>query len=172
MAGTRDETFDEQRNDEQQCQDHAADPPGHWRPGESQSGVRQELKEEHTDGSEDGAGKKEAGAENEGNAILGSLEAHEGHGREDERKKAADDLEVALEKRIRLDGDATQPVGGGDDKEEASGMREENCRATAAMLERCFGHNPFFPSGTVLRAAATQLDSLTVWDVAVEPGSE
>src|SRR6266849_8628526 len=145
MAGTRDEPFNEQSNNEQQCEDHAADPPGDRRPGEAQSGVRQELKEEHTDRREDGAGKKETSAKNEGDAILGSLKANEGYGREDESEKAADNLKVALEKGVRLDGDATQPVGGGDDKEEAGGMREENCRATAAMLERCLGHNPFFP---------------------------
>src|SRR2546422_177695 len=81
-----------------------------------------------------GAGKKEAGAENQGDAILGSLKTNESHGREDKSQKTTDDLEVALEKRIRLDGDATQPVGGSHDKEEAGGMREENCCATAAML--------------------------------------
>jgi hypothetical protein len=31
-------------------------------------------------------------------------------------------------------------------------MREENCRATAAMLESCLDHNPFFPGATFLRA--------------------
>src|SRR5206468_2197491 len=115
MAGTRDETFNEQRNDEQEGEDHAADPPGNRRPKKSQWGVRQKLKKEHTGRGEDGAGKKEAGAENQGDAILGSLKTNESHGREDESQKTADDLEVALEKRIRLDGDATQPGGGSDD---------------------------------------------------------
>jgi len=49
------------------------------------------------------AGKKEAGTENQGDAILSSLKAHESHRREDEREKAADDLEVAQEERIRFD---------------------------------------------------------------------
>ena len=92
------------------------------------------MKKEHTGRGEDCAGKKEAGAENQGDAILGSLKTNESHSRKDESQKTADDLEVALEKGIRLDGDATQPVGGSDDKEEAGGMREKNCRATAAML--------------------------------------
>ena len=94
---------------------------------------------------QDGAGKKEAGAENQGDAILGSLKTNEGQSRKDESQKTADDLEVALEQRIRLDGNATQPVGGTDDKEEACGMREENCCATAAMLERGLDHDPLIP---------------------------
>jgi hypothetical protein len=138
----------------QQGENHAPDPPGNWGPWKAQIGVRQKLKEEQTDCCEDGAGKKEAGAENQGDAILGSLEANEGDGREDESEKAADDLEVTLEKRIRFDGNATQPIGGSDDKEEASSMREENRRATAAMLERCLGHNPFFQNAMVPRAGA------------------
>ena len=32
MAGTRDEMFNQQGDDEQECQDHAADPPGNRRP--------------------------------------------------------------------------------------------------------------------------------------------
>src|SRR6266850_147724 len=169
MPGTRDETFNEQSDDEQECQDHAADPPGNRRPKKAQWGVRQKLKKEHTGCGEDGAGKKEAGAKNQGDAILGSLKTNESHCREDESKKAADDLEIALEERIRINGDATQPVGGSDDKEEAGGMREENCRATAAMLERCLGHNPFFPSGTLSPGRApTQLDCLAGWGVAAE----
>jgi len=102
------------------------------------------LKEEHAGSGEDSAGKKEAGTENQRDAILSSLKAHESHSREDEREKAADDLEVTKEERIRLDGNATKPVGGSDDKEEARSMREENCGATVAMLERCLDHDPFF----------------------------
>ena len=148
MAGTRDEPFHKQGNDEQQGENHAPDPPSNWCPGKAQIGVRQELKEEQADCCEDGAGKKEAGPENQGDAILSSLEANEGHGREDESEKAADDLEVTLEERIRFDGNATQPIGGSDDKKKARCMREENRRATAAMLERCLGHNPFFQNGS------------------------
>src|SRR5882762_11505402 len=154
MPRTRDETFNEQRNDEQQRQDHAADPPGNRRPRKAQSGVREELKEEHAGSDDDRAGKKEAGAENQGDAILSSLKAHQSHGREDEREKAADDLEVTKEERIRLDGNATKPVGGRHDKEEARSMREENGGATVAMLERCVDHDPFFPSYCVLRPGA------------------
>jgi hypothetical protein len=65
------------------------------------------LKEEHTGRRENSAGKKEAGTKNQGNAVLGSLKSDESHSREDESEKAADHLEVALEERIRLDGDAT-----------------------------------------------------------------
>jgi len=74
------------------------------------------LKEKHAGSREDSARKKEAGTENQGDAILGSLEAHESHSREDKREKAADDLEVAQEERIRLDRNATKPVGSSDDK--------------------------------------------------------
>jgi len=101
------------------------------------------LKEKYAGSGEDSAGKKKAGTENQGDAILGSLEAHQSHSREDEREKAADDLEVAQEERIRLDGNATKPVGGSDDKEEARSMREENRDATVAMLERSLDHDPF-----------------------------
>jgi hypothetical protein len=110
------------------------------------------LEKEHTGRGEDGAGKKEPGAENQGDAILGSLKTNESHSREDKSQKTTDDLEVALEEGIWTDGDATQPVGGSDNKEEACGMREENCRATAAMLESYLDHNPFFPGATLLRA--------------------
>jgi hypothetical protein len=114
------------------------------------------LEEEHTGSGEDRAGKEEAGAENQGDAILGSLKTNEGQHREDESEKAADDLEVALEKGIRLNGDAAQPVGGSNDEEEARSMREENCGATMAILEaileKCLDHDPFFPSGIVLQA--------------------
>jgi len=52
-------------------------------------------------------------------------------------KKAADDLEIALEERIRLNGDATQPVGAATTKRKPAACARKIVARSAAMLERC-----------------------------------
>jgi hypothetical protein len=53
-----------------------------------------------------------------------------------EGQEAGDDLEIALKERIGLQRDAPQPEGSSDHKKEAARVREEDCRATAAILKR------------------------------------
>src|SRR5580700_5391773 len=72
---TGDKTFREKRNEEQQRQSHAAEPPRDGRPSGSRGRVLGKLEEENAGGRKHGAGKKIAAAENQRNAILGALKA-------------------------------------------------------------------------------------------------
>lgn len=83
-ARTRHEMFDEKSYDEQQAQDDAADPPGDRGPAEMHGGFLKELKEEQARGGEERAGEQKSGTEDQGDAVLRALEAHEGDGGEDE----------------------------------------------------------------------------------------
>jgi len=78
MTGTRNEPFDEQRQDQEKRQDEPAKPPGERSPMKPRMGIRQELKKKNAGGGKDSAGKEKSGAKNQGNTILGSLEANEG----------------------------------------------------------------------------------------------
>jgi hypothetical protein len=82
MAGAREEAFDEQRYNEQERKDHAAEPPRDGRPLNLRRKVWEELEKEHAGGGENGSGKKEPGTENQGDAILGALETDESDGGE------------------------------------------------------------------------------------------
>jgi len=136
MAGTREEVFDQQGDHQQESKHHAADPPGDGRPEKAQRRVWQELKEENAGGHQDGAREKEAGTEDQGDAVLGTLETNEGYSGEDKGEQAADNLKVALEERIGLQHNAAQPESGYDDEEEATGVGQKNGGATAAVHER------------------------------------
>ena len=78
MTGTRNEAFDQERQNQEKRQDEPAEPPCEGSPMEPRMGLRQELKKENAGGGKDSAGKKKSSPKNQGNTILGSLETNEG----------------------------------------------------------------------------------------------
>jgi len=60
--------LDKKRNEEQQREDDAANPPSDRRPEEALRRVRKKLEKERARGRQNGAGKKESRAQNQGNA--------------------------------------------------------------------------------------------------------
>jgi len=155
VARTGDEMFNQQRDNEEQRQHHAADPPCNRRPKEPDRRNRKELKEENACGSKNGAGKKKASAENQGDAILGPLKAHQSDSGKDEGEKAADDQQVALEKRIRLESDETQPEGSDDHKKKSADMRKQDHRWTATVHKRSFAPGTLFSVLPLFRAGCS-----------------
>jgi hypothetical protein len=99
------------------------------------------LEKEHTGGSEDSAGKKEPGAENQGNAVLRALETDQGYGGKNKGEQATDDLQVALKHGIRLKSDATKPESRKNHKNKGSEMRKEYGGVAAAVGERTLAHD-------------------------------
>jgi hypothetical protein len=143
VTRTGNEVLDQECGEQEERQNNAADPPGDGRPKKTQRCVGQKLKKEHTGSDQDGAGEKKTGAENQRDAILGPLEANEGHGGEYKSKQTADDLEISLKKRVGRNRYAAQPVSGKDEKQKSNYMRQENCRAFVPMLEGSLAHRAF-----------------------------
>src|SRR5580692_9929795 len=109
MTRARQKMFDEEGDDQQQCQDDAADPPGNWSPPHMHGCFLQELKEEDTGGGEDGSGKQESGTEDQRDAVLGALKADQDDGSENEGEQTGSDLQIALQDGVRLKRHNAQP---------------------------------------------------------------
>src|ERR1700723_4222945 len=73
MPRTGNKALREERDEEQQRQCHAAEPPSDGRPSGSRGRVLRKLKEENAGSREHGAGEEIAAAENQRDAILGAL---------------------------------------------------------------------------------------------------
>ena len=144
VAGTGHEMLDKERRYYQYSQNDAAEPPGNGRPEEAKGSLRERLKEEDPGGNQDSAGKKEARAENQRDAVLRALEADESDGGEDEGQQAADDLEVTLKKGVRGHNKAAQPVRGENDEQKSADMRQKDSRAVARMRQRSLAHGPLY----------------------------
>jgi hypothetical protein len=140
MARTRQEALDEKRYKEQKSQDHAAKPPGDRRPKESQRRIGKKLEEENAGRRQDGARKKKASAENQRNAVLGSLETDEGYGSENKCEKSADDLQVALKNGVGLKSDAAKPGSSENHKKKNGEMRQEDGGVAATHCQRSLAH--------------------------------
>src|ERR1700730_15498066 len=105
------EAVNEQRDYEEQGKNDPADPPGNRRPAYMYRGLLLKLKKEQAGRGEDGAGEKESGAENQGNAVLRTLEADESDRGKHESQQTGGDLQIALQNGIRLEGDNAEPHG-------------------------------------------------------------
>src|SRR6266403_2081971 len=106
----------------------------------AQGGVRKKLKKENAGGRQNGAGKKKSSAENEGDAVLSSLETNEGNRGKNKGEKPADDLQVALKNGIGLQLNSAKPISGENHKEKDTEMRQKDRGVAATALERGFAH--------------------------------
>src|SRR5262249_16243259 len=116
MTRARHEVLDQKRGDHQNRQNQAPEPPGDMSRWQSQRRLGKDLEKKHTDSDEDAAAQEETGAEDQGDTILGALEANQDDGGEHEGQQATDDLEIALQEGVRGNREAAQPVSGKDDK--------------------------------------------------------
>ncbi len=144
VARTRQEMLNEQRDDEEQGENDAADPPGNWRPAQLHLGFLLELKEQKARRGEDGAGKKESCAEDQGDAVLRALKADEDDGGEHERQQAGGDLQIALQDGVGLEGNETQPHREEKKDDEPRDTRQDGSYATAAGNQCGLGHSLLF----------------------------
>src|SRR5579864_4716304 len=140
MAGTRHEMLDDQRDDEKETQNDAADPPGNGRPANLDWGFLLELEKEQARGGENGAREEESGTEDQGDAVLRALKANEGHGGEDKGEQAGRDLQIALQDGVRLEGNDAQPHRQEENDDKAGNTRQDGSVAIAGGNESGLGH--------------------------------
>jgi hypothetical protein len=133
MTGTRQEVLNEQSDDQKEGENDAADPPGNWRPMQLHRGFLLKLKEEQAGRGEDGAGEKKSGAEDQGDAVLRTLEADEGDSGENESQQASGDLQIALQDGIWLEGHYAEPHGEEQKDDEAGDTRQYWSYMTTAV---------------------------------------
>jgi hypothetical protein len=89
------------------------------------------------------AGKKEAGSENQRDAVLGALEPDKRDRGEHKSENTRGDLKVALQDRIGPQRDFAQPVGG-----------QENQQETRCVQQDALELAPFKNVGNIAHVAA------------------
>jgi len=140
VARTWKKMFDQESRDEEKGKEHAADPPRDRREQKAQWGVRRKVKEKGAGSGENGAGKKKAGAEDQGDAVLGALKADERDGGEDKGEQRGDGLKIAVKSWIGLDIDETKPSGDKEDAGEPAEVDQKNRYRIATVNGRSLAH--------------------------------
>jgi hypothetical protein len=113
------------RRGEKHSEQQPADPPGDGRPQKPDLILMDELKEKNAGGDQRSAGKQEARAQDQGDAVLGALEADEGYGGEDESENPGGDLQIALQDGVGAQDQLAQPVSGQENQDEARGVQQD-----------------------------------------------
>src|SRR5262249_22236192 len=101
------------------------------------------FEEKEARSNQNGAGKQESRTKNEGDAILGALEADERDSGKDKSQEASNNRKVALEGGIRVKGDGPDPKCDQENAQEGDCVPKGGSRPTATVIERGFAHNSF-----------------------------
>src|SRR5581483_3107638 len=133
VTRTREETLNEQSHKQQEREQHPADPKCEGRPMNLERLYGMQFEKKEAGGAEHHSGKEKAGTEDEGDAVLRALEPDQGDGREHEREQPADDLQVALERRVGVDRNRAQPKRQKEDDEKRGGVPEKRRRLPAVL---------------------------------------
>lgn len=147
VAGPRDEFFNNQRNHEKQRENQPAEPEGYRRPLEFENRLGSDVEEQKAGRHQDSAGKQEAGTEDEGNAVLRTLEPNEGHSREDKRQKARDNLQIALQGGVGVQRNRANPKSEQQNGKEGDNVPKGRSGTYVARFDRGFAHNHFLAGG-------------------------
>src|SRR6516164_3456471 len=154
MPRSRNEMRHQQSHPEEQRDKKAAHPPGDRSPQNPDLIFVNKLEEQDAGGRQRRSRKQKARAKNQRDAILSSLESHEGYCGKDESKEARRDLQIALEDRIGPWSELTQPEGGDEHEQESAHVQKEALKKPAINDKGKFAHAvPAFGRVSILRVS-------------------